>query len=200
MKEVRSRGSSTLENEPLFPELVAAASLCFLDGDECPKSIADIYGMLIISTDRIIRLFLKAVINCDSLLLWIPGMKADFEKGACDFTNISWSFGLYLGVVGVINVWLLCLAQKPFDDQSVFVNTSIGALKGANHLQSYNDYIITLDLFVSMGFEGVPSVFVSLLKTSSTRSIINHLQNAHIITSSILLLMRFEGSWLPRKY
>lgn len=112
VNEVRSRASS-MGNEPIFPELVAAAGLRFLGG-EFPKSLADIYGMSVASTDRVIRLFLKAVIMCDSLSLQIPVTKDELKKGAGDFTNISGAFGLYHGVIGAIDGWL-CTTQQPGD-------------------------------------------------------------------------------------
>jgi len=96
----------TSGNAPIVPELVVGAGLRFLGG-ESQKSIADIYGISVKSTMRIVDKFLHAVNK--HLQIQLPTDEEELETFAMDWDAVSGAGGIYHGVVGAIDGWLCCI-------------------------------------------------------------------------------------------
>jgi hypothetical protein len=99
--------ASTKGNDRISPELVVGAGLRLLGG-EFYKSIADIYSVSIKSTERIVDLFLNAVLATPELELRLPMIDEEIQKGIDDWAEHSSAGELLYGFLGAIDGWLCC--------------------------------------------------------------------------------------------
>ncbi len=88
-----------------------AAGLRYLGG-ETTKSVADIFGMSLDSSRRVIRKFCSAVNNNNSLRINLPKTQDELNRIAAEFSSISSTEGLYSGYIGALDGWLCC-TQRP---------------------------------------------------------------------------------------
>ena len=86
-------------------------------GRECIKSLADIYGMTILSIKRLVDLFLKSIDTTTNHLLSInllPGTPMDRAKAARDWEILRGDSGAMFGHIVPID-GCLCTIQCPYD-------------------------------------------------------------------------------------
>ena len=97
--------SSTKGVSPIDTEIIVAAGLRYLGG-ETTKSVADIFGMSLDSSRRVIRKFCSAVNNNNSLRINLPKTQDELNRIAAEFSSISSTEGLYSGCIGALDGWL----------------------------------------------------------------------------------------------
>ena len=86
-------------------------------GGEYVKSLADIYGMSILSVKRLVNLFLKSIDTTTNHLLstnLLPSTPITRAKAARDWENLSGGSGAMFGQIAPIDGWL-CMTQCPYD-------------------------------------------------------------------------------------
>ena len=108
---------STGGNSPITPEMTLAVGLRFLGG-EYQKSLADIFGISISSTQRVVNNFLDAVHK--KLAISIPKTTVELSRCAQEWDKLSGANHLFYGVVGAIDGWLACTEnQKEYSIQLI---------------------------------------------------------------------------------
>jgi DDE superfamily endonuclease len=105
---------STSGNLPIEDHIYVSAGLRFLAGS-MTADIATIYGMSEQSTDRIIDVFLDKVLACEALHIKIPTAD-DLQRVANGFNRVSTAMGIFKGVVGAIDGWLVTI-NKPKESE-----------------------------------------------------------------------------------
>jgi hypothetical protein len=114
---IRHSQCSTSGNEPIFfPEIVVACGLGFCNGDSIP-SIADIYGLSVPSTRRVINMFLDAIDYNETyaplqVRLPDPNDVEQLADLAQRWEEVSTAFGLFKYHIGPLDR-LLPRTEKP---------------------------------------------------------------------------------------
>ena len=108
--------NSTSGNAPITSTMVVTVGLRYMGGEE-PKSLADVFGMSIESTNRVINLFLKAVDSSKHPHLSIdllPETEIDIKLMAKEWQMRSRAYNIYYGMLGAID-GMLCTTERPSD-------------------------------------------------------------------------------------
>lgn len=102
---------STGGNSPITPQHIVGGGLRYLLGGSKRIDLADILGTSDSSIDRMVDLFLDAVLECEALQIKLPKGE-ELRTTMNGFWNISTAGDLFKGCVGCIDGWLVMIVKQ----------------------------------------------------------------------------------------